>query len=478
MLKKALNKYNNLSIPTKAALVYLVVMVIQKSMAFLTSPIFARLLTVSEYGEVAVYFSWQEVIGIVALFCLQGGVFNNGMVDYPEQRDSYSFSMLILSNILTVATFILLVPINRALHNFLELDNLLLTIMFAYFLLQPALGFWTTRQRYEYKYKASSIINLISFLIPPAVSIGFIYCFNWNPVHERIVGYVIPLLMVYIPFYVYLGIRAKWHPNIKFWGYALKFNVFLIPHYFSMYLLNSSDRVMIKKILGSTEAGYYSMAYSISALISAITTAIHSALVPLVYENCKSGNYKKIRQSTNSVVLVIFSISIMVTLIAPEVLLLLSSREYYNAIYVIPPIIAGVFFQSLYSVYASVVYYYKKPAYVMIGSITSAVVNVILNLMFIPMYGYVAAGYTTMISYILQAVIDLWAVKKVANSEIYDKKFLIVISMLALLIAIGSPIIYDYVLLRYCLLALIVLVALIKRRWIMQLVKELKSKGE
>ena len=145
----------------------------------------------------------------------------------------------------------------------------------------------------------------------------------------------------------------------------------------------------------------------------------------------------------------------MVMFLAPEIIRILAPASYYEGIYVIPSVIIGVYFSALYFIFANVVYYYKKPKYVMIGSCCSAVVNIVLNATFIPRFGYLAAGYTTAVAYLMQVIIDYYAMQKVISIKIYEMRYIIVISVLVVGIGIILNLIYEYIALRYGLLALL-----------------------
>ena len=141
----------------------------------------------------------------------------------------------------------------------------------------------------------------------------------------------------------------------------------------------------------------------------------------------------------------------------PEVMKILVPVSYHEGIYVIPSVVAGVYFSVMYYVFANIVYYYKKPKYVMIGSCCSAVINVILNAIFIPIFGYLAAGYTTMFAYGFQAFIDYYALRKVIGKDIYDKKFLLMTSSFVVFVAILLNYIYDKTFIRLGLVGAILL---------------------
>ena len=134
-----------------------------------------------------------------------------------------------------------------------------------------------------------------------------------------------------------------------------------------------------------------------------------------------------------------------------------------QAIYVIPPIVGGVFFQVQYYIYANVVYYYKRPVYVMAASIIAAILNILLNYLFIPKFGYMAAGYTTITSYIIQAFIDYNAMKKVVGCDIYNMKFILVLSIFVILISTISIYIYKMTIIRYMLLIVIIVLSILYR---------------
>lgn len=63
-----LNKYRSMSAPAKASLWFVICSVLQKGIAFLTTPLFTRVLSQEEYGTVSIYNSWLAVITILATF--------------------------------------------------------------------------------------------------------------------------------------------------------------------------------------------------------------------------------------------------------------------------------------------------------------------------------------------------------------------------------------------------------------------------
>ncbi len=471
-------KVKKLNDGIKASVAIFLATLITKGISYITSPIFTRILTPKEYGTVTIYVTWATIIGVIATFSLSAGVFNNGMVDFENDRDDFSFSMLILSNLITFVCAGIFYIIFPYVKNFINLEPKFLILMFVIFLFEPAYLFWNARQRYEYKYKCSFIVTVLMAILMPLTAILLVLSDKIDNVSAKIYGTYFVALVIYFTFYIFLMIKSKCKTKVNYWKYAFLFNLPLIPHYLSAYVLNSSDKIMIANLVGESETAYYSVAYSIAAIVMIVWSSINPSLVPYTYEKCKSGEHDKIAKVTQPLLLVFFAGCIGVILFAPEVIAIMGGKAYRDAVYVIPPIVAGVFFQASYYIYANVVYYYKKPKYVMYASVIAAVVNIVLNYIFIKMFGYLAAGYTTLVSYVIQASIDYWAMKKVVGKSIYNMKYIGALSFAIIAVALISNILYKFIFVRYTLIIALIVILFISRNRIIKIIKSVKSRGE
>lgn len=455
----------NLSKGVKASIAFFFSSLVTTGIAYISTPLYTRLLSATEYGKTSVFLTWLQIFGIIAMFCLSYGVFNNGMIDYPERRDEYSFSMLGLSNIITITFSLLLLLAYPLVKDTLGLDLKCLALMIVIFITQPAYNFWVARQRYEYKYKLTVLWAVISAVISPIIALTCIVIFPENRYYGRLFGAEIPLILMYIAFYIYLARKSKYTMDKSFWKGALIFNLPLIPHYLSTYLLGNADKLMISNMVNDSATAFYSVAYSVAQVAIIVWNAINASLVPYTYEKCKEKNYQAIDRITKPILLMFAGICLLVIMLAPEVVKVMATTDYFEAVYVIPPVVGGVFFQVQYFIYANIVYYHKKPQYVMSASITATILNIVLNYIYIRKYGYFAAGYTTLFCYLIQACIDFVAMKKVVKSNVYDMKFIIVLSAFVVAVALVSNLIYDYPLIRYTIVfALVVFVILFRNR--------------
>ena len=462
--------------PVLASLAFFAVSVIEKGLFLLTSPIYTRLLTQSEFGTVSVFLSWQGLLGVAAMFCLSAGVFNNGMLDYEKDRDGFSFSMLILSNVITIICFAILSILWPDIKTIFGIDLPLLCLMFLFFLTQPAFAFWMARQRFEYKYKQLSLVVITYALLSQAAAITCIYLFPAHRVYGRLFGGEGALLCVYGGFYLYIASKAGWKLNTSYWKAAVLFNLPLIPHYLSGYLLNSSDRIMIANLVGSAAAAKYSVAYTVALAVTIVWNAINGSLIPYTYQKCRGGDYESIAEITAPIISFYLLLCAALILFAPEIIMIMAPASYFSSVYIVPPIVGGIFFMSMYSIFANVVYYYKKPKYVMYASVSAAALNIALNWLFIPVYGYAAAAYTTLFCYIVQAVFDYHAMKKAVGAGIYDMRLIISLSAVMIIISLGSSLLYQNDALRYGVILSLFLSAVLFRRKIVKAAAVVKNK--
>ena len=84
-LKLLINKYNNSSQGVKVAFWFLVCSVFQKGISVITTPIFTRLMSTSEYGEFNVFLSWQGIITAIVILTLSWGVYTQGLAKFENK---------------------------------------------------------------------------------------------------------------------------------------------------------------------------------------------------------------------------------------------------------------------------------------------------------------------------------------------------------------------------------------------------------
>ena len=134
---------------------------------------------------------------------------------------------------------------------------------------------------------------------------------------------------------------------------------------------------------------------------------------------------------------------------------------------IVPDVSASVFFIFLYSLFANVEYYFKETKLVGIATLVAAGLNVALNALFIPRFGYTVAGTTTLVSYLFLALFHYFAYRMIQKKEqfaaVYDIRMVLLISGALLGATVPIRSLFTVTLIRY----LIVLVSIPLAGWML-----------
>ena len=246
-----------------------------------------------------------------------------------------------------------------------------------------AFSFWAAEQRVTYSYRRLVVLTLLVSVAKPAVGIFFVIHAQ-DKVTARILGLALVELVAYTGLFFVQMARGRVFYSGKFWRYAVLFNLPLVPHYLSQTVLSSADRIMIRDMVGKSEAGIYNLAYQISLLMTLFNTALSQTLSPWIYQKIKAGRAKDVSQVAFMAMGLIACANLFLMLLAPEAVAIFAPKAYYNAIYVIPPVMLGYIAQMLYTMYVNIEFYKKKTVGVSLATMAATAINILLNFIFIP----------------------------------------------------------------------------------------------
>lgn len=472
MLSELINRYKKMSVEVKASLWFMGCNVLQKGISFITVPIFTRMMTASEYGVYSLFCSWESVLAIFVTLNLSYQVFNNGMVKYSSDKDGYTTSMVGLT--LTLAAFwgVILVSLHKIFSNVIGLDTRYLLLMLLDMVFMAISGLWIVRQRYDFQYRALSFVTIFSTIMNPVLGICFVFHMADKSL-ARCMSVVLTNGAVMLITYIWTLKKCRKHINIKYWIYALKLDLPLIPHYLSMVLLNNCDRIMIGKICGNMYAAFYSIAHNASMVMNIIITSINSSFNPWLYQKLSEKEYGKIKEVSRYLLIIVAGVSIIPIIFAPEIIAILGSDEYSSAVSIMPIFSCCVFLIYVYTLFSNVEMFFEKPRYTMYGSVSATIINIVLNYFFIKKFGYQAAAYTTLICYTLLSVFHYCIMKYICKMErikqqIYDIKLMVLLFFMIIICAIVISFLFEYLFIRFFMLIAIVLFAVKKKEVIIR----------
>ena len=424
---------------------------VTKSIGFITTPVFTRLLSHSEYGLYSNYASWLHTFTVFATLNL-GASFISARFEHEKDFDGYVSSTLVLSSVSTLIWAALINLFPAFFSSFTGLELRYLNIMAVYLLFYAAVDLFQIRERYYYEYRISVFTSLFISVSTALLSVVLVVGLE-NRFFGRILGSALPTVFAGAVLYAVLLRRGR-KADISYWKYALPICIPFIPHLLSLTLLNSMDKIMITRICGAEDNALYSVAYSCGALITLLVTSLNTAFSPWLGEKLHEKKYGEIRKVSKVYVLLFVYGACGVMLFTPELLLIMGGRSYISAVYVMPPVAFGCVCQFLYTMYVNVEQYSKKTIGMAFASVLAALSNYILNSIFIPRYGYIAAAYTTLASYMILLFIHMFLVRRIGMHEVYETKTVFYVLVWMTGYSMLMHFLFSSRMVRYCLIIL------------------------
>ncbi|WP_207635891.1 oligosaccharide flippase family protein [Acetobacterium woodii] len=406
----------------KASTSYLIGSLFNKGIAFFTVPIFTRLLSTSDYGIVNTYNSWIAILAMVVGFALHTGI-RIAFIDYKDGMEDFlatttTFTLLsggILAAIIYLIASLVSVSISSALIIlclFQSISSALIEDYSMYLMMQ-----------YRYKFRTALMVlpNLISVMLS-VIAIKFFLTDNLY------LGRIIPTSSTVIFFGIIVCVlvysKSRCFFNKEYLKYALTFSLPLVLHGIALNILSQSDRTMITWLADSSQTGIYSLIYNFSMIATVITTSLEGIWIPWFYKKLQVGKTEEINTIAKDYINLMTYCLIGVIMVGPEVVKILASSNYWDGIKIIPPVVISNFVIFAYSLYVNIEHYHKKTKGITVNTVIAAITNIILNYLLIPKFGYVAAAFTTLVSYLVSFILHAFKSKKL-EPELYPITYFI-----------------------------------------------------
>lgn len=384
----------------KTAILNILSAIVLQGIAFITTPIFTRMLGTAEYGKYSVYNSWM-----VVLSCFMGCGITNSLATgkYKFESDYLRFrTTLLVFGTLTSILFIgglaiFIQPLSSLMnYNALVFLSLLLSSLFHYIV-----GYAQNIFIYEKRAVVNFVISIALSISTVVLSIIFIL----NEVFKerylsRILGGFIPYLIAAIFCWILLYKECPCKPQREYIKFGLYIGVPIIFHTLAQNILGQSDRLMMDYMdIPSSNIGIYSLFYTLCNVLVVILNALNSTWTPFYYDDLKNKNTILIdKKSKNYIEL--FSVLVSgFLLLSREVTYIMADYSYWSGIDLIPILAIASYFTFMYQFHVNYEFYLGKTKAVAIGTVSSSLINIILNALLIPLWGMFGAAIATSVSY-------------------------------------------------------------------------------
>lgn len=305
----------------------------------------------------------------------------SALMDYKNNHDYIRmFAAIVAIDAFTAIPFARLRKEDRpVVFSTIKIINVLITIGLVIFLLKIAPGIWEKSHGWF-----RNVYN-------PDYKVGYIFVANLISS-----GFTLVMLLPFI-------FRIRFSFDTGLWYRMISYSFPLLLAGLSGTINDALDKVILRRMIGEGDGlaivGKYGAGYKIGVLMALFIQMFRFAAEPFFFERAKHSDAKQ----TYAEVMKYFIIVMLVVFLLIN--LYISGFQYiiaftYREAIVVVPIISMAY--MLYGIYINHSIWYKlndMTVYAVYITLTGAVITVLINVLFIPAYGYMASAWAHIASY-------------------------------------------------------------------------------
>ncbi|HAA76663.1 TPA: hypothetical protein DCE37_16250 [Candidatus Latescibacteria bacterium] len=378
--------------------------IVGRAVAVVLLPIYARLLTDVENGQIAIGFA---IVGFCAVFYSLG--LNQALIKYlsgsadtdPDRRrqrfSSAFWLLLVVASIVSGTIYLFAEQIARRIlggPGDADIVRMLATIVLLDTISEPVFSLCRAQQR-STRFAVTRLfqhtlqISLIAYLIA-VEGWGVRAVFIGNVVSSSFA--LLAMVPVALPF-----LRLTFNTSLL--RELLTFGVPFVPSAVSLLVISLSDRLLIEHFLGLQPLGVYSITFKVALPMLVVVRAFRSAWAPglLSVDDPEQALHVCARVTTYYVGAASFAILMFIAFNRELVSLIAGANAdtYLPGAHIVPIVTMSHFLHGFYVILTAGVFAEGRSRVLPLVVVAGAIVNLGINLMFIPVYGYVAAAWST-----------------------------------------------------------------------------------
>ncbi len=401
----------------KGASIYSLSEMLVKSSGLFLIPLYTRILTPTEYGIVGYLNVFIQIAVVLIGFGFTGA---QTRFYYENNKDKLVLGRFLFTiNLIPLFFLFLMIIISVFAYifnwNFVGgkipyFPYILCAMLISLFRVYSnnSINFYKTKQ----KFATASFLRLIQFALVTAFSIYFVVKLSMGAL-GNIYGIFLGSLVFFILAFIGYSKSFVFKPSFSAFKYAIFFGAPMVVHLLASTLHNSIDRIILEKYVGFDKIGIFSLGYTVGNAFNMLIISFNQAYQPSFYQLMSSSkSFKEKEMKIISIFKIWLSILTLIAVFAiflgGPILKYLSGEKFKEIADILPWFIISVFFGSFYYFFSSALFYYKKTKLIPLVTISSVIVNIILNILLIPYWGLKGALFSTIISHIFMSIFVLF----------------------------------------------------------------------
>lgn len=396
----------------KSSLVYVIFSGLNKAVPFLLLPIITEYITPEEYGYITLFLLFVAIISPLISIGYRGALQRYYYKLPYENLKKFVSNGLIVIFLLSVLVFFGTLIFATNIVDLFKLSFswiILAVIVSLFYSLSEVVFVLFQNSNKPFQFGGLEFIRTIV-----NVSISVYLIVEYKIWEGRIIGYSCSIIFVgfFAIFYLWKLRLLTLNQEESYYKSILKFGLPTIPHTISGMVIFMSDRLFISEMVGLKQTGLYSIGFQIAQIVLITQDAMIKAWTPWLFSKLSIGQINKnsLMKYIYLLLSIIVGLVLTLNLISPFIFKYFVDSKYSLSISFVIYISIGFAFNGFYKVISSFIFYHEKTNLLPFITISSALINLILNYVLISSYGAIGASIATMLSFfycfVLAAIIN------------------------------------------------------------------------
>ncbi len=386
--------------------------------------------SVADYGDVSLIYSYFVLFNVILAYGMETAFFRffNNEEDKSKVVGTSTVSLIITSFLFFFFAFLFQQQIANIVDIKAEYINLVIWILLLDALVIIPFA-WLRANARPIKYaiikilnvvinlglnlflllwleKLASNISIFNSIYKPNFEVNYIFIAN-------LIASAVTLVLM-LPFYF----KIKYTFNSSLWKQMMKYALPVLIAGVAFSVNETFDRILLNKLLpeniAKTQIGMYSACYKLALFMTLFATAYRLGIEPFFFSHAKAENPQKNYAKILEFFVALGALILLGVVVFADVLkiIFIGDSAYWEAMWIVPILLLASFCLGIYhnlSVWYKITDKTKFGAYI---SIVGAIITLLINIIFIPQYGYKASAVATLAAYSIMMLLSFYFGRK------------------------------------------------------------------
>lgn len=392
---------------------------------FLLLPLYTALLSTEEYGTVDLITTLVQLFIPVVSLMIDQGVFRYLLScnTDSEKKKIISNAFFVLSGLngIFILIYLILMPFITAQY---KIWILLILIATAYsnLFLQVARGFKMTADYAVGSFVCSAVTIVLNVLCIAFIKMGAV-----GMLLATFGGNVLCCIYLFFRLGIFKYISASEIDKVTALD-ELKYSIPLVPNQLSLWVMNSSDRLIVSFVLGTAANGILAVSHKFPAIFmtffNIFQLAWHETGAVHYFDEDRDSFFS---DTIDKIVMLFATLCMCIIVALPLVFNLFVNASYNEAYYNIPIYLIASLFNVIVGLLGVVYVATKKTFEIAKTTMLAAVINIVVNFALIKFIGLYAASVSTFVGYLVTMIYRMIDTKKYLNIKYNWKHYIITV---------------------------------------------------